>query len=133
MVETTDLTTRSDLEGLIHAFYESAMQDDQIGYIFTDVAKLDLSEHLPRIVDFWESVLFGVGKYKGNPVLKHLHLHSLSALSKEHFERWLAIWNRTIDAHHEGEKAEEAKAKAKMMAELMLYKIAASEKGGFVQ
>jgi len=109
------------------------MQDHLIGYIFTDIAQLNLLEHLPRIVDFWESVLFGVAKYQGNPVLKHVHLHQLSALRKEHFERWLAIWNETIRSRYSGEKVTEAVNKARMMADLMLYKIAASEEDGFVQ
>ena len=128
-----DIQSRTDIEAIVKSFYESTMKDEQIGYIFLDVAKLDLTKHLPRIVDFWESVLFGVGKYQGNPVLKHVHLHSLSPLTKAHFERWLAIWNKTIGDHYHGEKATEAISKAKMMADLMLFKIAASEKGGFVQ
>lgn len=128
-----NISTRKDLEDIIHRFYQSAMQDDLIGYIFTDVAHLDLGVHLPRIVDFWESVLFGVAKYQGNPVLKHVHLHQLSPLRKEHFDRWLSIWNETIQNKYTGEKATEAVNKAKMMADLMMYKIAASEGDGFVQ
>ena len=133
MPANSDLRTRVEIEDLIRLFYETAMQDDQIGYIFTDVARLDLVKHLPKIVDFWDSVLFGTAKYQGNPVLKHVHLHQLSPLRKEHFDRWLSIWNRTITDHYEGVKATEAMEKAKMMANLMLYKIAASEQEGFVQ
>ena len=130
---TMDIQSRANIKSIVESFYKTAMQDDQIGYIFTDVAHLDLVKHLPRIVDFWESVLFGVGKYQGNPVLKHVHLHSLSPLTKAHFDRWLTIWNKTISDHYHGEKATEAISKAKMMGDLMLFKIAASENEGFVQ
>jgi len=118
---------------LMNSFYAAAIQDELIGDIFTDVASLDLVEHLPVIIDFCESVLFGVGKYQGNPVLKHVHLNQLSALRKDHFERWLSIWNTTIDQLYQGEKAEEAKDKAKMMADLMIYKIKTSQDDGFIQ
>ena len=33
------------------------MVDEVIGYLFTDVARLDLEEHLPQIGNFWEQVL----------------------------------------------------------------------------
>jgi len=133
MAALPDISSRDDLNRLIHAFYQKAMQDEQIGFIFTEVAQLDLKSHLPRIVDFWESVLFGVAKYQGNPVLKHVHLHQLSELKKVHFDRWLTLWTTTVQNHFLGSKATEAINKAKMMGDLMIYKIAASEKDGFVQ
>jgi len=43
-------------------FYERALEDDVIGYIF-EIAGLDLDKHLPVISDFWESVLFGTSDY----------------------------------------------------------------------
>ena len=133
MTSNTDISSRADLEWIAESFYTKAMHDDQIGYIFTDVAKLDLSLHIPKIVDFWESVLFGVAKYQGNPVRQHVLLNQLSPLRKEHFEQWLVLWNQTINSRFVGEKADEILSKAKMMGDLMLYKIAASEQHGFVQ
>ena len=53
-----DIENRKDIDLLMVRFYERAMSDDQIGYIFTDVAKLDLDHHLPIIGDFWETLLF---------------------------------------------------------------------------
>jgi hypothetical protein len=46
-----DLKTRQDIEILLKNFYEKALKDKVIGYIFTDVAKLDLEHHLPIITD----------------------------------------------------------------------------------
>ena len=56
-----DIETRADVEALVRAFYERAMADEVIGWLFVDVAKLDLEAHLPRITDFWETVLLGGG------------------------------------------------------------------------
>ena len=53
-----DITNRPDIDRLMNAFYSRALTDETIGYIFTDVAKLDLEHHLPIIGDFWESLLF---------------------------------------------------------------------------
>ena len=128
-----DLADREGITTIVHNFYELAMEDEFIGYIFTDVAKLDLETHLPRIADFWDSVLFGTGKYQGNPVLKHVELNRRTALNKTHFEKWLALWEKVIYAHVSGPKSQEMVSKARMMAELMQYKIDESNSKGFVQ
>ncbi len=47
-----DIETRVDLFMLLKKFYEKLLNDETISYIFTDVAKLDMQQHLPVIVDF---------------------------------------------------------------------------------
>jgi len=47
-----DIETRADIDDLMNRFYTRAINDETIGYIFTDVAKLDLEHHLPVIGDF---------------------------------------------------------------------------------
>ena len=72
-----DTTTRPDIDLLMQRFYERAMSDDTIGYLFTEVAQLDLEHHLPVIGDFWESILFGAGNYARHgrhPLLIHADL-----------------------------------------------------------
>jgi hypothetical protein len=54
-----DITSRDDIDALMRDFYGRAMSDPVIGRLFTEVAHLDLDEHLPVIGDFWESTLFG--------------------------------------------------------------------------
>ena len=49
-----DIQTRADIDDLMLHFYARAMSDAVIGCIFTDVARLDLENHLPIIGDFWE-------------------------------------------------------------------------------
>jgi len=51
-----DIETRDDIELLMQAFYKKVMKDEMIGFIFTDVAQLDLAHHLPIITDFWGNV-----------------------------------------------------------------------------
>ena len=59
MDDRHDIETREDCERLVRAFYGRALTDPIIGFIFTDVAKLDLEAHVPTITSFWETVLLG--------------------------------------------------------------------------
>ena len=54
-----DIESRADCERLVRAFYGRALEDPIIGFIFVDVAKLDLEAHVPRLTSFWETVLLG--------------------------------------------------------------------------
>ena len=118
-----DIENRSDIDRLMHAFYERAMSDDVIGYIFTDVAKLDLENHLPIIGDFWETMLFRSGDYGRhgrNPLQIHGELAVKTPLRYEHFERWLEIFGSCVEEMFEGETAEFIKMRAGMIANRML-------------
>ena len=118
-----DITTRADIEFLLASFYEQAFADAVIGYIFTDITRLDLNVHLPVIADFWEDLLLGSQQYSGNPVKIHQHIDRLSRLNSNHFTSWLSIWEQTIDAHFTGNKATEARQRANNIAKIMILKI----------
>jgi hemoglobin len=111
-----DIDTRADCERLVRAFYGRALTDQIIGWLFTDVAKLDLEAHVPRITNFWETVLLDAHSYGGGAFRPHLELNMKVPLKHGHFERWLYLWNQTIDALFEGERAELAKAHAERVA-----------------
>jgi len=119
-----DIESRKDIELLIKNFYDKLLVDDVVGYLFTEVVELDLEEHLPRLVDFWEGQLFGVNSYAGNPMQVHLDLNSKEHLRKEHFDRWLSHFNNTVDELFEGLKANLAKERALSIATVMQIKIA---------
>ena len=116
MREWRDIETREDCETLVRAFYTSAFADPIIGFIFTDVVKLDLEAHVPRITDFWETLLLGAKKYDSGAFHPHAAVHAKVELKAGHFERWLAIWYQTLDAHFAGPRAEAAKAHAYRLA-----------------
>lgn len=118
-----DLSSRSDIEQLVSIFYERALIDPTIGFFFTEVKILDLKIHLPKIVDFWCSLLLGDKSYQGNPMVKHLALNRLHAMTEEHFTKWLALWNLSVAEHFSGPKATEAVKRAEQIAGLMKHKI----------
>ena len=47
------------------------MDDPIIGYMFTDVAQLDLEAHVPEITSFWETILLGAQSYRGGAFAPH--------------------------------------------------------------
>lgn len=116
-----DIETRADLELLIGDFYEKMLKDPIIGFIFTDIAKIDLDEHLSVICDFWETILFTRPVYKRGPEVMNVHheLNKKIPLKKGHFTRWLYLFSTTVDSLFEGERAEKAKERANSIASLM--------------
>jgi hemoglobin len=111
-----DIETREDVERLVRAFYARAMDDPLIGWIFVDVAKLDLEAHVPQIASFWETILLGAQTYRGGAFAPHAALHLRAGLRAAHFERWLVLWRGTVDELFAGERAELAKSHAERVA-----------------
>jgi hemoglobin len=101
----------------VRAFYGKAMADERIGWIFTDVAELDLEAHVPVIASFWETLLLGAQTYGGGAFAVHAELHlKAGGLRQEHFERWLVLWCQTVDALFDGPLAAAAKVHALRLA-----------------
>ncbi len=111
-----DIRDRADCERLVRAFYGRALTDPMIGYLFTDVAHLDLEAHVPQITDFWETILLGAQSYGGGAFAPHASLHRKAPLRGAHFERWLVLWHQTVDELFAGPRAELAKSHADRVA-----------------
>ena len=111
-----DIETRADCEQLVRAFYGRALIDPIIGFLFTDVAKLDLEQHVPRITNFWDTILLGAHNYGGGAFRPHVELHLKVPLKRGHFDRWLYLWAMTVDERFEGDRAELAKSHAVRVA-----------------
>ena len=122
-----DIENRKDVEFLVNEFYAKVLKDKKIGYFFNEIAHIDWSKHFPIMYDFWETILFDTMKYKGNPMTKHIVLSKKEPMTSEHFERWLLLWNQTVNENFKGNRASEAIKRAKMIAELMKYKTANNE------
>lgn len=102
------IASRAELEVLIPAFYARVRADELIGPIFDKVIADHWDEHLVKITNFWEALLFGGQDYHGRPFPPHIPL----GLRTEHFKRWLEIFFATVDEHYTGQKADEAKMRA---------------------
>jgi hemoglobin len=119
-----DLEGREDIQLLIDSFYIKVRQDELIGPIFNDVAKVDWTHHLPVMYDFWEGVLFHKGGYAGNPMRVHKQLNERFPLEQVHFDRWLSIFRHTLDELFEGPVTEQARQRALSIATMIRIKTA---------
>jgi hemoglobin len=123
-VPRTDIHDRADCERLVRAFYERAMRDPMIGFLFVDVARLDLEEHVPVITSFWETMLLEARSYGGGAFAPHVSLHRKTPLRAGHFHRWLTIWHATVDELFAGPRAEVAKAHATRVGQAFQRRLA---------
>jgi hemoglobin len=111
-----DIRTRADCEALVRRFYSRALEDPLIGWIFVDIAKLDLEDHVPKVASFWETVLLGARSYGGGAFAPHAAVHARARLRKAHFDRWLTLWSESVDDLFAGATADQAKAHARRVA-----------------
>ena len=118
-----DINTREDIINLVNTFYNRVQENDIIGPIFTETIKVDWNHHLPKMYDFWESILFGTATYKGNPMLTHFGINNKVPLKHEEFEAWKTLFLNTVDDLFEGENAQLIKQKAQSIADLMHFKL----------
>ena len=122
MAALNDIRNRSDIELLVDEFYLKVVEDDSIGHFFNEVVKVNWAKHKPIMYDFWETMILGNMIYQGNPMLRHMELTKKEPLQKEHFDRWMELWNETVIEFFSGKNADEAVVRAKNIALLMQHK-----------
>ena len=101
-----DIENNDDLYLLVDAFYKKLLSDSSISYIFTEVVKIKLEEHLPILVIFWSQSLFNTGGYFKNLTNIHLDINAKEYLSPELFKIWLNHFNASVDENFTGLNAE---------------------------
>lgn len=110
-----DITTETDIRQLVDVFYDKVRKDELLAPIFDPIIGNNWDHHLGRMADFWSTILLYTKQFTDDPLKKHLPL----PLTKEHFDRWLLLFNETVDDLFEGEIAENAKKRANSIARIM--------------
>jgi hemoglobin len=108
-----------DVKQLVDTFYDKVREDALLNPIFNNVIQEHWPEHMEKMYKFWQTILLEEHTYFGSPFVPHAKL----PVEKEHFDRWLQLFFSNIDDQFKGEKAEEAKWRAKKMAEMFQMKI----------
>jgi hemoglobin len=114
--DTGDLDARTDIHDLVVGFYREIVFDDLLAPVFGEVAEVDWSVHIPRLIDYWCRVLLGDPGYDGSILGAHRHVHDIEAFRLEHFDRWYHLWVLSVDAGWSGPRADRAKAHAARVA-----------------
>jgi hemoglobin len=111
-----DLDSREAIEAFVDRFYTRLLADEQLAPVFLDVAGIDLSVHLPHIKDYWCKLLLGERGYRRHTMNIHRQLHGKQPLGAGDFQRWLALFNATLDEGFSGEQTERARRIAAAIA-----------------
>lgn len=119
MEHPKDIQSLDDIKLLVNHFYGLVREDDLIGPVFNGVIQDRWPAHLEKMYRFWQTVLLETHTYEGRPFPPHAQL----PVDKQHFERWVSLFHRTLDTHFSGEVADEARWRAVRMAEMFLTKI----------
>ncbi len=120
-----DIQNQEDLYVLVNEFYKKLLADQSISYIFTDIVKIKLEEHLPILVTFWSQSIFNTGGYFNNLTQIHLDISEKEYLTPALFSIWLNHFNASVDENFIGSNAEKIKTQALSIATVMQIKIKA--------
>jgi hemoglobin len=103
-----EIKNEADVHELVETFYLKVLKDDILAPFFQH---LNFEEHMPKMEFFWRFVLLDESGYTTNVTEKHMHMR----LKEEHFNRWIFLFNETLDELFVGEKVALAKQRAAVM------------------
>lgn len=86
--------TRQTINALVMHFYAAIRRDSRLGPIFDRAIGDAWDLHLDKMVDFWSSVMFKTGEFKGQPMIVH---QALAELRREHFPLWLDLFRHSAN------------------------------------
>lgn len=114
-----DIQNLDDIKRMVDEFYAVVQKDTLIGPIFNTVIQDRWPEHLGKMYTFWQTILLETHTYQGRPFPPHAQL----PIDRKHFDRWVMLFEKTLDHLFSGPIAEEARFRAHKMAELFQLKL----------
>jgi hemoglobin len=120
--------TEPQIDTLVETFYAKVRLDPDIGPIFNAIVD-DWPHHLALLKDFWSTVLLTTGRYKGDPMMRHLQL----SLDPNHFSRWLTLFAETASEVLPPNHAVTVIAKSERIAENFKLGIAHHQSGIIIE
>jgi hemoglobin len=96
--------TEGNIRRMVHTFYDGVRHDEVLGPVFDKALSHGWDAHLPRMVEFWSTVLLGTHTFQSNVYGKHM---ALQGIEKDHFVRWLNLFGNTVGRIYAREQADE--------------------------
>src|SRR5215472_8392131 len=109
-----ETATDTAIRELVDAFYAKVRHDPELGPVFEAALHGRWDAHLPKMYDFWSSVMNTTGRYKGNPMAAHMRLPPFPPAL---FGRWLALFTETAHELCSASLAADFDFKAQRIAE----------------
>jgi hemoglobin len=110
-----ELVSERGVECLVDEFYRRIRVDPTLAPIFDRTIPNDgWGPHLATMRNFWSSVMLTSGRYKGNPVAKHLQIEGMEPLL---FDHWMGLFTQTCRELFVDDVAAQFIVKAQRIAE----------------
>lgn len=106
-----DIEGIEDIKIFVDEFYKKVQKDDLLGPVFESRLGGHWDGHLEKMYDFWNTILFSNGSYKGSPYQKHEPL----PVVKDHFDRWLELFEGVLRERFEGKQTDDTIQRAKII------------------
>lgn len=118
-----DLDTPEEIFEMVTRQYVDVVQDDLLQPYFNfGPGFIDWQAHIRTVTDYWCHVVLYAPGYEIDVIEHHRPLHELDPFTPELFERWLQIFDDTVDGGWAGELATTAKKRARGMAWAMAHR-----------
>jgi len=104
-MDGTILFSEDDFIRLTNAFYAKVRIDPVLGPVFATKIEDDdavWAKHRAHIAGFWSSIFLKSGRYKGNPLAKHI---GVTGITPDHFAYWLNLFSETATETLQPEQA----------------------------
>ena len=109
-----DITSEADVKLLVDTFYAKVNHDALLDPVFNGFAHVDWPQHLPKMYAFWSGLLLGTARYQGRPFPKHVPL----PIDATHFQRWVVLFQATVNELFAGPVADEARLRGQAIAQV---------------
>lgn len=87
--------TEEMIRAVVDSFYDKVRADPVLGPIFDGHIGDQWHVHMPKMYDFWSSVLLMTGRFKGAPM--RVHGAMAHEVGDGHFDRWLDLFGQTVN------------------------------------
>lgn len=123
-----DLDSRDQIAELVTRFYRQIAQDERFHHWFGTIAGVDWHAHVGDLTDYWAGLLLDAEPHRpaAEVIEAHRWLNDADPFDAELFERWLEIFDTTLDAGWSGPLTETARRRAHGIAWAMAKRLMGS-------
>jgi hemoglobin len=111
---TRDIATGNDVGVVVRRFYRAVIADPLLGPLFERYG-VDWPHHIPKLETYWRRMLLDQTGPSVNTIAAHGPVQRSTPFDREHIDRWLELWEETLDDLYTGPVVEQAKARARQV------------------
>jgi len=122
-----DLVPANDIGVIVRRFYRAVIPDPLLGPVF-ETFGVDWAQHIPKLERYWRHALLDEPGPTVNTIAAHAPVQRAIPFDRRHVDRWLELWEETVDELFVGPLAERAKVRAHQVGRA-LDAVAARQRG----